>query len=420
MSSSLIFTNIYKQLLTSPDVNEINKIPNASAFLQLYATPDLGTNSATNFPPQYFSGSQLRNLYNIPTIAPTNASTKKVTIAIIVAFTYPGLKADLKTYWQNPINFGPSSTPPAINIYTTPGATKNSTWAQEECMDVQMLCTMNPNANIWVVEAKSDAFTDLMTAINYATTTINADVISMSWGLNEVAQLTAYNGIFTNTSICYCAASGDQNVVSWPATSVNCVAVGGTSLIWNPTANPNRTEYAWNLAGCGYSSIIPQPNYQSAITSITHNNRVIPDISLIADVNTSVYTVYNGNWYGVGGTSVGTPMFAAILSLANQQRFNAGKGPLTTVYSTTPNNATTSTYVPPANNVQNYIYKTIYPNATQYASAFYDVAIGQVVGSTGGNSKGTTTYNSGSKFDVTTGLGSPNASSLCASLMALP
>lgn len=421
MSSGLKFTNIYKQLLpNASDVIDMNKIPNATPFLQLYATPNLGTSSVTNFPPQYFSGSQLQNLYNIPKVNRTNASTKKVTIAIIIAFTHPGLKADLKTYWQNPINFGPSSTPPAINVYTMPGAKQNIVWAQEECLDVQMVCTVNPNANIWVVEAKSDAFVDLMAAINYATTTVKADVISMSWGLDEVSQLTKYNGIFTNTSICYCASTGDANIVSWPATSLNCVAVGGTSLIWNPTANPNRTEYAWNSAGCGYSSIIPQPNYQYAITTITHKNRVIPDISLIADTNTSVYTVYNGNWYGVGGTSVGAPIFAGMLSLANQQRFNAGKGPLTTVYSTTPNNATTSTYVPPKNNVQNYIYKTIYPNATLYASTFYDVAIGQVAGSIGGNSKGTTLYNSGSKFDVTTGLGSPNASTLCTSLTTLP
>jgi subtilase family serine protease len=411
MSANLIFTNIYKELISN--LVEEKKLPKVKTFMQLYATPNLNTNSVTNFPPQYFSGSQLKSLYNLPTIIPTTASTKKVTIAIIVAYTYPNLKADLKTYWQNSINFGASSTPPIINVYTTPGATKNVTWAQEECLDVQMACTMNPNANIWVVEAKSDALSDLINAVNYATTTIKADVISMSWGLEEVSQLNSYNGIFTNTSICYCCASGDSNLVSWPATSSNCIAVGGTSLLWNPNSTTTRTEYAWNSAGCGYSTIIPQPNYQSAITSITHNNRVIPDISLIADANTSVYSVYNGNWYCVGGTSVGTPIFSAMLSLANQQRFNSGKGALTTVYSKTPNNTTTSTYVPPANNVQNYIYKTIYPNATQYTSCFYDVTIGQVVGSVGGNSTGTTNYNSTTKFDVTTGLGSPNATNLC-------
>lgn len=411
MSSQLIFTNIYKQILNNASVQK--PLPNGKPFIKLCVSPNATSNNAASFPPQYFSGSQLRSIYNVPTITPSNASTKKVTIAVIVAFTYPGLKADLKTYWQNPINFGPTSTPPAINVYTTPGAKEVTAWSQEECLDVQMVCTMNPNANIWVVEAKSDAFNDLVTAIYYATSNIKADVISMSWGLDEVPELIAYNNIFINTSICYCASTGDENIVSFPATSSNCLAIGGTSLIWNPTATPQRTEYAWNSAGCGYSTINTQPNYQSGITSITHKNRVIPDISLIADTNTSVYSVYKGNWYGIGGTSVGAPIVSGILSLANQQRFNANKGPLTTVYSTNPNNATTSSYVPPKNNIHNYIYKTIYTNSTQYSNTFYDVTIGQNKGSIGGNSTGTTTYNSGAKFDVTTGLGSPNAKNLC-------
>lgn len=411
MSSQLIFTNIYKNILKNK--SEPKPLPTVTPCLKLYASPNALNNMPSSFPPQYFSGSQLRSLYNIPTVTVSNPSIKKVTIAIVVAFTYPGLKADLKTYWQNPINFGPSSNPPNINIYTTPGAKQNSVWSQEECLDVQMVCTINPNANIWVVEAKSDAFLDLVAAISYATTIIKADVISMSWGLDEVSQLIPYNNIFTNTSICYCASTGDENFVSWPATTSNCLAIGGTSLIWNPNANPQRTEYAWNSAGCGYSSIIPQPNYQSAITSITHNNRVVPDISLIADINTSVYSVYKGNWYGVGGTSVGAPILSGVLSLANQQRFNSGKGALTTVYSTTPNNSTTSSYIPPQNNVHNYIYKTIYPNSSQYSSSFYDVTIGQNKGSIGGNSNGLTNYSSTAKFDVTTGLGSPNAKSLC-------
>jgi subtilase family serine protease len=391
--------------------------PKAKTYFCPYVSPKLSSNSISKIPPQYFSGNQLRNLYNVPTVN-ISGSAKKTTIAIIVAFTYPGLKADLLTYWQNPINFGANSSPPAINIYTTPGAKQNTGWAQEECLDVQMVCTMNPNANIWVVEAKSDLLTDLMNAVTYASNTIKADVITMSWGQDEIKQLTSYNSIFTNTSVCYCAASGDSNTVSWPATSANCVAVGGTSLIWTPTSPPPcRTEYTWTSAGCGYSSIIAQPNYQASVSTITHNNRVIPDLAMIADSNTSVYTVYNGNWYGVGGTSVSTPIFASILSLANQMRFNSGKVALTSVYTTTPNVATRDSYIAPANHLQTYLYKTVYPNNTLYSSAFYDIVVGSNLGNIGGTSTGMTTYNSGAKFDVATGLGSPNATNFCNILM---
>ena len=408
---TLLFTNKYNK-----PIKKQESIPlKATKFTKLYATPNLNTTAVANFPPQYFSGSQLRNLYNVPTVT---SITKKSTIAIIIAFTYPGLKNDLKTYWQNPINFGPSSNPPNIKIFTMPGATQNSGWAQEECLDVQMVCTMNPNANIWVVEAKSDLIVDLMNAITYTNNVIKPDVISMSWGANEVPELLNFTKYFINTNISYCAASGDYNFASWPATLSNCIAVGGTTLLWTPNNTPSRTEYSWKSAGCGYSTIINQPNYQSNITNILRKNRVIPDLSMIADTNSSVYTVYNGNWYGIGGTSVSTPIFAGILSLANQMRFNNKKNALTSVYSSTPNN-TLPNYVPPSNNIQNHIYKTIYTNATLYGSTFYDVIIGSTMGSVGGDSSELTNYNSGVKFDITTGMGSPNATFLCNQLLKL-
>lgn len=407
---SLLFTDRYKKIIKG-----VEKKPMIMRnFIKLHATPNLNSSNILSFPPQYFSGSQLKNLYNVPTIINTNS--KKATIAIIVAFTYPKLKNDLTTYWQNPVNFGPNSTPPNIKIYTMPGAIQNSGWAQEECLDVQMVCTMNPNANIWVVEAKSDSINDLINAVSYATTIIKADVISMSWGINEVSDLLNYTKYFTNTSVSYCAASGDSNDACWPATLSNCIAVGGSTLLWTPNNSLSRTEYTWDSAGCGYSTIIKQPTYQSGITNILHNNRVIPDLAMVANTNTSVYSVYNGNWYGVGGTSVSTPIFAAILSLANQQRYNNNKVALTTVYSATPNN-TLSNYVPTSNNIQNYIYKTIYLNATLYGSTFYDIVIGTDMGTIGGNNTNLTTYNAGQKFDITTGLGSPNATFLCNQLL---
>jgi subtilase family serine protease len=409
---TLLFTNKYNKPIKKQEKQPLK----AKKFTKLYATPNFNQSTIANFPPQYFSGTQLRNLYNVPTVVST--TNKKTTIAIIIAFTYPGLKNDLKTYWQNPINFGPNSTPPNVNIYTMPGATQNSGWAQEECLDLQMVCTMNPNANIWVVEAKSDLIIDLMNAMTYTNNVIKPDVISMSWGANEVPELLNFTRYFTNTNTSYCAASGDYNFASWPATISNCIAVGGTTLLWTPNNKPSRTEYAWDSAGCGYSTIINQPTYQSNITNILRKNRAIPDLSMIADTNSSVYTVYNGNWYGLGGTSVSTPIFAAIISLANQARFNNNKPALTSVYSSRPNN-TLSNYVPPSNNIQNFNYKTIYPNSTLYSNVFYDVTIGSTMGSVGGSSNNLTNYNSGSKFDITTGMGSPNATFLCNQLLNL-
>jgi len=361
-----------------------------------------------SFPPQSFNGTQILNLYNIPVVIPT-ANSRTVKIAIVVAYTYPGLLADLKTYWTNIINFGANSVPPKVNVYTMPGATVNTGWSQEECLDVQMVCTVNPNAEIWVVEAKSSNLEDMMAAVKYATDTIKVDVVSMSWGGPDTSGYTQFNSSFNNTSISFCAASGDANVVSWPAVLSNCIAVGGTTLLWTPTPNTQqyqRTETTWTSAGCGYSNTVVQPAYQQGIAEILHNYRAIPDVSLIGNTQTCIYTVYAGQWYGVGGTSVSTPIFAATLSLANQIRFNMGKPALTTIY-------------PASNNIQNYLYKTIYTNPTSYKSDFYDVVMGTDLGSIGGTSQNLTTYTASKGYDLTTGLGSPNCTNLCNDLVKI-
>jgi len=367
------------------------------------------TTSNPNLPSTSFCGSQLLNLYNIPTISRTSLNTRQVKIAIIIAYHCPTLQSDLNMYWQSVANFGPNSTPPTINVYTFPGATVNSGWSVEECLDTQMIATVNPNASIWVVEAKSASFADLNNAIQYATNTLNADIISCSWGSADTKTLNSSNTLFINPANasnykCFCASSGDSNSVNWPAVLSNVVAVGGTTLLWVPTpSNPtNRLECTWTDAGCGYSTSVANPNYQNSVNTNTY--RAIPDVSLIANPNNGVNIVNNGQWTTIGGTSVSCPIFAGILSLANQQRFNQGKNPLTTVYTQTPtnNNAPSSL---PSTSVQNYLYKTVYTNSSLKSSCFNDITTG-----TDGN------YSAGVGYDIATGLGSPNVTNLCNAL----
>jgi subtilase family serine protease len=340
-----------------------------------------------------------------------------VKIAVVIAFTYPGLLEDLKTYWQSPINFGSNAVPPRVNVYTFPGAVFNEGWAQEECLDVQMVCTMNPNASIWVVEAKSDKVSDMLAAVNYATQTLRVDIVSMSWGDMDHAAYTKQYASFNSSNVCYCAASGDTYTVSWPSVLPNCIAVGGTSLLRCPSSTPNRIEYAWNGTGCGYSRTVPQPLYQQSIAGIAHSYRATPDVSMIGDPNTSVYVVYKGIWSGVGGTSASTPLFAGMLSLANQQRLNAKLSPLTTVGSTSSPYQVSKTAAP-SNHVQTCLYKTA-NNKTDYGNIFYDVTVGTDFGSVGGKSTALTKYASGLGYDIATGLGSPTCNGLCAALSKL-
>jgi subtilase family serine protease len=361
--------------------------------LQNFITNPINPNPS--IPTQYMNGKNLINLYSVPSILPQSGK-RKTSIAVIVAYTYPNVLNDLKKYWQNVTNFGPNSQPPTVNICTMPGAKMNSGWAMEECLDVQMVCTINPNANIWIVEAKSDSVTDLFAAIAYTVNTIQADVITMSWGGNDSTYLSnsITNSYFVDTTKCFCASSGDANTVSFPAVSANCLAVGGTTLLSNPG---QRTEFTWVNAGAGYSTTIATPNYQSGIN--TTSKRCIPDICAVAGVSSPIYIYYNGSWMAVSGTSVSTPIIAAIISIANQERLNQGKSTLTTVANA-------------SNNIQNYLYKTILTNPTKYAADFNDITIGN--DTAGGNA---VIYNATTGFDIATGIGSPNVTAFCADLV---
>jgi subtilase family serine protease len=353
--------------------------------------------NSPNIPSTTYYGSNLLYIYNIPKILPANNKTRKVKIAVIIAYHSKNLISDLNTYWRSYSNFGPFSKPPNINVYTFPGSTINDGWTVEACLDIQMIATINPNAEIWIVEAISASSSDLYNALVYARDKLNVDVISMSWGSGENDGTKNDQLFFTNPSDanyakCYCASSGDNNYVCWPAVSSNVVGVGGTSVVWSPqTSNLlNHIEYTWSSAGCGFSKYVDKPQYQQNV-NVNNSKRAIPDISLIANPTTGVQIVCNGKWYTIGGTSLSCPIFAGILSLANQQRFNVGKKPLTTVNSS---NLVT--------NVQNALYNTIYQNTNNKNNCLTDVTQG-----TDG------VYQAQVGYDIATGLGTPNAKNIC-------
>ena len=347
-----------------------------------------------------FNGSQLLTLYNIPRVE-VKLGKRQVSIAVIIAYHSPNLQNDLNIYWK--YNFGSSIPVPIINqvnLSNNPNNIDNG-WSVEECLDIQMIATMNPYAKISVIEANSSYDNDLNTAILYATNTLNADIISCSWGCDDTRALISSNNAFVNPMNasqykCFCVSSGDNNSVSWPSVLSNVISVGGSSLYANTTpikANA-RTEYTWGSAGCGYSTSVQKPLYQNTVNNTTY--RAIPDISLVANPSTGVRIVANGNWIQLGGTSVSCPLFAGILSIANQIRFNLGKNPLTTVYTPKPAINTQPSSIP-LTNIQAFLYKNMFNNG-----CFMDITQG-IDGK----------YVAKKGYDVATGLGSPNVTQLC-------
>jgi subtilase family serine protease len=247
-----------------------------------------------------------------------------------------------------------------------------------------------PDANILLVEARSDGSEDLYNAIQYANTQ-NPQVVSMSWGGPEYDRESSDDATyFSHSGIVYLAASGDQGDsagVDYPAASPNVIAVGGTSLPLDANGNLTGPETAWDdsygSTGGGISSYETEPGYQTSFGVPYSGGRCVPDVAFDADPGTGVSVYFDGSkfgsspgWWVIGGTSLSVQCWAGIIALDDQN------SPLT--------NASQALYQLAGSN----------SNYNSYG-AFRDIT-------SGGNG----TYNAGVGYDLCTGLGSPLANIL--------
>jgi subtilase family serine protease len=255
------------------------------------------------------------------------------TIALVEAYNDPTVGSDLAVFDQRY-----NLPTPSLRVIDQAGAVQNSGWSLEEALDVEWAHAIAPGANILVVEAKSQSRQALLSAVNIARNTPGVVAVSMSWGFSETRNEGSYNTAFQtpagHTGIKFVAASGDTGAaggVEWPSSSPDVLAVGGTSLSAD-SAGDYLYEAAWGGSGGGYSRYSAEPSYQRAIQST--GNRSTPDVAFVGDPNTGVQ-VYEtapgmgqGYWQVVGGTSLGSPAWAAIVAIADQGRALEGKASL--------------------------------------------------------------------------------------------
>ena len=342
--------------------------------------------NASGVPSTGYLPAQISHAYGFDQITGTNATGSGQKIAIIVAYGSPSLQSDLNTFNTQ---YGlPASS---LTVYYPGGlpVTNNSGWAAETTLDVEWSHAMAPGASIAVVVAPNAGIASLLNAINYATLTLKANVVSMSWGAAEFSGLSSYDTYFNKPGVSFVASSGDSGAgVIWPAASTNVVGVGGTSLLYNAGTGTITSETEWRGSGGGESKYEPIPSYQlgwntasvtnSGGTNSTNNltSRGVPDVSYVADPYTGVSVYFTdpstkvGGWYVFGGTSAGAHQWAALLARRSALG-NAGT---------------------------NLFNSVAYSAAkTSYATIFRDVSSG----SNGFVAKG--------GYDVVTGLGSPIA-----------
>jgi hypothetical protein len=255
------------------------------------------------------------------------------TIALIEAYHDPYLAGDLHTF---DLAFGLPD--PSLVIVNQAGSVSNSSWSLEESLDVEWAHAIAPGAQIIVVEARSQSRGALLAAVNVARYTPAVVAISMSWGFSEFRSEANYNGYFTtppgHQGITFVAASGDSGTLfglDWPSVAPDVLAVGGTSLA---TDNVGRylSETTWYDSGGGKSLYEAEPSYQFSVQAT--GKRTTPDVAFDGDPNTGVAVFQTspypgqGGWEVVGGTSLGTPAWAAIIAIVDQGRVLGGKGSL--------------------------------------------------------------------------------------------
>jgi len=327
---------------------------------------------------------------------------------------------------QSMSDLGVSFNANNVTTVSVDGAPLTSSGADaENTLDLYCVAGMAPAANIviyigvdtgvgYYLNAPSGTYFNSLNNgfANLITRAVNeeCDIISVSWGINEMATdgvNTGYVGDYLKAPLDAAAAKGISVLVAtgdygatgnssittatYPATNANVIAVGGTNLQLT-AGNLRLTETAeWNPPGYGsgwgggggISSYVSVPGYQSGLTyrryfssnsfttsPITLTTRGIPDIS--GPMNT--YGFYlNGNIIGAGGTSAAAPIMAGMLA-----RFMSLKGGRR----------------PPSNAIHSVLYGNL--------RAYYDILSGNNATTTS-----STGYVASSNWDPVTGVGIP-------------
>jgi len=166
-----------------------------------------------------------------PNVVTTNPTGGFGAIAVVDAFHYPTALTDLRTFSAQ---FGLKA--PNLTVVfasgTKPAQDPSGGWELEAALDLEWAHAMAPDAKLFLVEARSNSFSDLLAAERVAGNLVasaGGGEVSNSWGGDEFATETSFDSTFTAPGVVYFASSGDQPGVQYPAASPNVVAAGGTT-----------------------------------------------------------------------------------------------------------------------------------------------------------------------------------------------
>jgi hypothetical protein len=298
---------------------------------RVHCTAWLRTDVVAQSTPFGYGPADLQSAYCLA--AASAAGGTGQTVAVVDAYDDPKAQSDLGIY-RSTFALAPCTAANGcfskVNEFGKPSPLPTTDpsggWEAEESLDLDMVSAVCPNCKILFVEAVSDNNTDLYTAEDTAAR-LGANEISNSWNGSEYASEVNGEVYFNHPGVMITVASGDNAYNNpnegYPATSRYVTAVGGTTLA--PTGS-SWQETVWPDTGSRCSSYISQPSWQQNLGSSDTSKcrmRIDNDVAAVADPNTGVATFdsFGGSkgcsaWCISGGTSVATPIIAAVYALA--------------------------------------------------------------------------------------------------------
>jgi subtilase family serine protease len=274
-----------------------------------------------------------------PTKAKTVAKGGSKAIAIVDAYHNKTALKDLQTFSTH---FGlpaPKLTVVYCSATSCTGVTTpppaNQGWAAEIALDLDAAHAMAPNAHLYLVEAHSNSYVDLLRAEDRAAQLVAAaggGQVSNSWGGGDFNGEQSMDLHFVKAKVVFFASTGDHKSgtnspdVEWPSVSPNVVAVGGTTIIRN-NASAYLKQSAWTDGGGGLSQFELRPAYQTVVATRVGKHRGAPDIAADADPASGMWIYcakatcgYGSAWLVFGGTSLAAPLVAGIANNAGHFR----------------------------------------------------------------------------------------------------
>ncbi len=406
-----------------------------------------------------YTPTQITAAYGVDSLHTAGVTGVGQTIVIVDAYGSPTALSDL-TFFSD--TFG-LPTPDLTIVNPTGTPTFNPAmhgvqvgWAFETSLDLQWAHAIAPDAKLVLIEANPaetegvQGFPSIFIGEEFAVTHYPGSVMSQSFAVTEQSfhsaadtQVAKFDDIYqlaVTNHVTVLGSSGDSGTVNviggqgaspvnilpfptvnWPSSDPLVTSAGGTWLqlgwTWNPsspidlsyTTTPgSRTEAVWNepylpaATGGGRSVLFTTPSWQSISPSILMGARGIPDLSWNAAVNGGVlvFTSFPGvrvGWHIIGGTSASSPQLAGLIALVNQERATASKasiGYLNPIL-----------YTLPAADFNDIVPQT-FNGVTIDNNALFGFGVLGMPTITG--------------WDLTTGFGSPVASSFVADLAAEP